>query len=45
MEDVLGQHDLADEIVVKTTTTGNEKKYISKIDTLSEQKFPTSPMR
>ena len=31
MEDVLGQHDLADEIIVKTATIGDEDKYISKI--------------
>jgi putative ABC transport system permease protein len=31
MEDVLGQHDLADEIIVKTATTGDEDKYISRI--------------
>ncbi len=39
MEDVLEQHDLADEIIVKTATTGNEDKYISSIKNVSEQKL------
>jgi putative ABC transport system permease protein len=44
-EDVLGQHDLADEIIVKTASTGNENEYISKIDNLlsSEQKLNFYP--
>ncbi|HBI33788.1 MAG TPA: hypothetical protein DEA43_03180 [Candidatus Moranbacteria bacterium] len=43
MEEVLGQHDLADEIIVKTATTGDEKKYISKIENISEQKLKLYP--
>jgi len=43
MEEVIGQHDLADEIIVKTATTGNEKKYISKIENISEQKLNLYP--
>ncbi|HSA08676.1 MAG TPA: FtsX-like permease family protein [Candidatus Moranbacteria bacterium] len=39
MEDVLGQHDLADEIIVKTATMGDENKYISKIENVLEQKL------
>ncbi len=39
MEDVLEQHDLADKIIVKTATTGNEDKYISSIKNVSEQKL------
>jgi putative ABC transport system permease protein len=43
MEDVLGQHDLADEIIVKTATTGDENKYISKIENMSQQKLKLYP--
>lgn len=43
MENVLGQHDLADEIIVKTETTGDENKYISKIENISEQKLKLYP--
>ncbi|MDD3607343.1 MAG: FtsX-like permease family protein [Candidatus Moranbacteria bacterium] len=43
MEEVLGQHDLADEIIVRTATTGDEKKYISKIENISKQKLKLYP--
>jgi len=39
MEDISGQHDLADEIIVRTASTGDEDKYISKIENVSEQKL------
>jgi len=45
MEEVLGQHDLADEIIVKTATTGDENKYISKIESISQQKLKLYPWR
>ncbi|MFZ2226520.1 MAG: FtsX-like permease family protein [Candidatus Moraniibacteriota bacterium] len=45
MEEVLGQHDLADEIIVKTATTGDEDKYISKIESISQQKLKLYPWR
>lgn len=43
MEDVTGQHDLADEMIVKTATTGDENKYISKIENISQQKLKLYP--
>ena len=39
IEDISGQHDLADEIIVRTASTGDEDEYISKIENISEQKF------
>lgn len=43
MEDILGQHDLADEIIAKTASVGNENRYFSKIENLSEQKLKLYP--
>ena len=43
MEDVLKQHDLADEIIVKTATMRNESQYFSKIKNVSQQKLKLYP--
>lgn len=43
MEDILGQHDLADEIIVKTATTGDEDKYVSKIRNVVDEDLKYYP--
>jgi len=43
MEDILGQHDLADEIIVKTATTGDEDKYVLRIKNVVDEDLKYYP--